>query len=133
MSIEFEELRGRVVLYLLFEPRRDVRFRWHHLFTSKDFNHVSLCFSLNDKQILHINTNHYCTTIQSFDVSIDEYLALYEPHAKIVECVVDYNPVFKTRLRGVITCVSLVKEFLGLRAWGVVTPEQLYNYLNKDK
>lgn len=33
------------------------------------------------------------------------------------------------RLRGITTCVSLVKSIIGIRAWWVVTPEQLMLYL----
>ena len=32
---------------------------------------------------------------------------------------------------GLFTCVSLFKKLLGIRAWWVLTPYQLYNYINK--
>jgi len=34
--------------------------------------------------------------------------------------------------RGLMTCVSTVKHLLGIRAWWIVTPKQLYNYLTKE-
>lgn len=35
--------------------------------------------------------------------------------------------------RGLMTCVSTMKHLLGIRAWWVVTPKQLYNYLRSMK
>lgn len=42
---------------------------------------------------------------------------------------------FKTSLRyyprGIITCVSIVKSAMDIKAWRVLTPEHLYRYLLK--
>ena len=42
---------------------------------------------------------------------------------------------FKTSLRysprGIITCVSIVKSAMDIKAWQVLTPEELYRYLLK--
>jgi hypothetical protein len=35
--------------------------------------------------------------------------------------------------RGWMTCVTVVKHFLGIRAAWVMTPKQLYNYLERRK
>jgi hypothetical protein len=34
-------------------------------------------------------------------------------------------------LRGLMTCVSVMKHLLGIRSWWVITPKQLYNYLKR--
>jgi len=35
--------------------------------------------------------------------------------------------------RGVLTCITVIKHLLGLRAWYVITPYQLKKYLCKEK
>ena len=37
----------------------------------------------------------------------------------------------KLILRGLMTCVSIMKHLIGVNAYWVVTPKQLYNYLRK--
>jgi hypothetical protein len=33
--------------------------------------------------------------------------------------------------RGLLTCVTVIKHLLGIRAWWVITPKQLYGYLQR--
>lgn len=35
------------------------------------------------------------------------------------------------RPRGLLTCVTVVKHLLGIRAWWILTPHQLYRYLQQ--
>ena len=35
------------------------------------------------------------------------------------------------RPRGLFTCVTAVKHLLGIRAWWIITPHQLYRYLQR--
>lgn len=36
------------------------------------------------------------------------------------------------RPRGLLTCVSVIKHLLGVRAWWIITPHQLYRHLEKQ-
>lgn len=93
------------------------------------FSHVALikksriegCFTVIDP---------YSTKLAVFDVVnpnfIDELLEqganLIETHSR--ECCCSF--------KGLITCVSVAKYFLGIKNWRIVTPWQLYQFLVKE-
>lgn len=35
-------------------------------------------------------------------------------------------------LRGIMTCVNIMKHLLGVKSWWIITPKQLYNYLVRE-
>jgi hypothetical protein len=55
--------------------------------------------------------------------------ALAAGATSVLEFSVDTPPPWGYVPRGVLSCVSVIKAVLGLRAWWVVTPEQLHRLL----
>ena len=58
----------------------------------------------------------------------DSFVALPDV-TTILRVRVDIDDQIRYIPRGMLTCVSGVKALLGVRAWWVVTPKQLHNYL----
>ena len=62
-------------------------------------------------------------------VDVAKYF-LNEPQTtSILRYTVEKTPLLGYNPRGIMTCVSTVKPLLGLRAWWVMTPYQLWNHL----
>lgn len=50
-----------------------------------------------------------------------------------ITCIcVDVKPG-KIKATGLITCVSVAKHYLGVDGWSIITPYQLFKYLEKNK
>jgi len=67
--------------------------------------------------------------ILPFGNEVDLPAKIVEDGQKVVYVVKQKHNKFI--FRGILTCVSSVKHLLGIRAWWVVTPKQLFNYVKE--
>lgn len=110
----------------------DERFgSWWDVFTQKRFRHVAAC-----RQIEGITQNvEYLRGrlfVESFALPVGEWLRVLEDYrlvTAIVEFEVAESDPFHYNLRGILTCVTIVKSFIGVNSPLVVTPKQLFREL----
>lgn len=57
----------------------------------------------------------------------------YRQHGLVVVAVKNISPERRVMPMGLYSCVECVKRIVGIRAGGVLTPWQLYRYLNKTR
>lgn len=85
----------------------------------RGFRHCAVLISIDGYNVLIDNMSHKC----QFDI-IDDEITL--TNIKVFPSRIIFNNSLLP-----ITCVSVVKNFLGIRKWWIQTPWQLYRYLKK--
>jgi len=60
---------------------------------------------------------------------VADYFASHEQAKDIVKIKLPLAEHLGYTFRGIITCVSIIKAALGIRAWFIITPQQLRRYL----
>jgi hypothetical protein len=79
------------------------------------------------------NPLSHCTDIAVLDgVGGDALAAWYRSHGFTVVCWTRRRPAAKPAPPGFYTCVEAVKRVLGIHAPRVITPWNLYNFLQKE-
>lgn len=110
----------------------DERFgSWWDVFTQKRFRHVAVC-----RQIEGITQNvEYLRGrlfVESFALPVGEWLQVLKDY-RLVTVIVEFEVAevepFNYNLRGLLTCVSVVKAFIGVGAPLSFTPKQLFREL----
>jgi len=101
---------------------------WWNFMLKKEFTHVDVYIGIAGGYLL-IQPNltgiglyeHYCTEkeILSLDKTKFQYYIVSEDQ-------------IKPRARGLITCVSIVKSLLYVKKWWIITPFQLYKYIERQ-
>lgn len=79
--------------------------------------------------VLNPIVSHLCVHASERSPLALAHEALNEGATCVVRCRVDRSPAGEYVPRGLLTCVSVIKAVLGVRAWWVVTPEQLARVL----
>ena len=104
--------------------------RWNlwDVFTSSGWRH---CYAIHYDGFNWIEINPYSSFL---DVLILDYVddedvpqLLVSQGHKVV--YIKKQRKDKFRMRGLLTCVSIIKHLLGIRAWWVITPKQLAKHL----
>jgi len=116
--------------YVVYRDRSSLHF-WD-VFTSKGFRHCSAIWwdGFNWISMDHIACN--------IEVGImpygkkDDVVQILKDEGFIVQKVKQSDNE-RFIFRGWMTCVTVVKHLLGIRAAWVVTPKQLFNYLERRK
>ena len=117
--------------YVFFDKRRTKHFMPWHLFCSKKWSHCLVLLDYGTETVV-------CECLASgLAVIKDLSIAAQIRHWKdfngtaIVKIPVpnDYEECF--RLRGIMTCVSVVKAVLRINKPFILTPKGLFNYLKK--
>lgn len=102
--------------------------RWAFGRLKKGFAHVSLWIPKKDESGM-IEVNCCSNNLFVNEISNSEFvffLALPEiTHLKTVQKDDGIKP------KGLITCVSMAKHFLGINKWWIITPWQLYQYIER--
>jgi len=100
------------------------------LFTSKGYRH---CFAIrwDGFNWILIDPLGSWLEVQVMPYGIDENVP-----AKMLELGHNLLYVRKSRsnkfiVRGPMTCVNIMKHLIGLKAFWIITPKQLYNYLKR--
>lgn len=100
------------------------------LFTSKGFRH---CFALrwDGFNWVLVDPLGSWLEVQVMPYGIDENVPqkMLDLGHKLL--YVRKNRSFRIILRGPMTCVNIMKHLIGLRAFWIITPKQLYNYLKR--
>lgn len=124
---------GRRFLVVFDKRREGMGWRPHHIFTTKQYNHVYLLAEMDKHKTLLIKPTMKCLHIDTWDCN----LALAGEHVKhygvsnILEYTCDYEAHSGYIFRGFYTCVSVVKNFLNIKSFYTLTPIQLEHELYK--
>lgn len=140
MPIIQRNVRKRIPVYVVFSRRDEGNYSFWDFFTDKTFRHVQLLVPayypeigpMADRHTIKIEPMSWGMDIEVFWEDIDfiaeEYLK--SGVTAVVKYYVEKPPKRPGYVpRGVITCVSVLKSFLGIRAWRIWTPWQLFVYM----
>jgi hypothetical protein len=132
LELQYEDLAGQPqTVYIVFADRPDaprIAPWWVRIFTCPDFRHVyaikqqTLGIVILDPVGLSVRVSWY--PIDAEDAA-RKIAAL--PHHRVVRLDTVYPEAY--RVRGLITCVSVVKAMAGVTGWRIITPYQLYRWL----
>lgn len=120
---------------VVFDKRREgMGWRPHHIFTTKQYNHVYLLAEMDKYKTLLIKPTMKCIHIDVWDCN----LAMAGEHVRRygVTRILDYSINYEAHegyiFRGIYTCVSAVKNFMNIKQFSIVTPAQLEKFLIKQ-
>lgn len=115
--------------YIVFEPRRG-EFRFWHLFTRKNFDHVWAYTPLANSSLVICPNPRECL-VEEWGLKAEEIAQFLSDDVTAVLKFKAYYPADKRYTqRGLINCVVLVKCFLGVSCFSL-TPRGLYKQLKK--
>ena len=104
-------------------------FRWFLNHFKKNFSHVVIC----KRAEISGNIIFFNCCSDNFDVKeiskIDFFNFITKKEVTTVVSEVKTGPI---KAKGLITCVSTAKHFLGIDKPFIITPYQLYKYLEKQ-
>ena len=105
--------------YVVFER---VKHRWWNYFLSRDINHCYIVEPYADKFIALNKTTHSLEVflIDDFSVILSECKVIKAHKVKAKQSLLNLN-----------TCVTLTKNYLGVKKPFIFTPYQLYKHLRK--
>jgi len=106
--------------------------RWHiwDIFTSPGYRH---CFAIRWDGFNWV-------LIEPFGSWLEVQVMPYGPKDNVPQLMVSLGHkvmyIRKSRqnkfiMRGILTCVTIMKHLLGIRAWWILTPKQLAKYLER--
>lgn len=113
-------MKYRRIFYVCFRKSR--RWRWWHIFTGSDLQHVFLITSCKYNNCVMIDSAVGGTGIWTFSRPAKQ-VAKQWLHVRylVTDRGMDEPLIIFGR-----TCVDIVKDFLGIKKWWIITPEQLY-------
>lgn len=133
-----KEDKSKQRVWVVFEPHTmdDHKTIWQKLFhfalnhLKKNFSHVAIVQkSSREGYVTRIDCCSDGVVVQ--DILFDDFLQhIKKDEVTIVYTYVREQPV---KLKGIITCVSFTKHFLGVNKAFIITPYQLYTYLEKGQ
>lgn len=114
---------GQVAEYLLvYTYRSEATTAWWARWFTRDFSHVEIWWELGEG---------YWVAIQPFHHYLEANVMQGEPHGVVQRVTAmrrHRRPMFPMGLK---TCVTVAKAVVGIRNAFVLTPRQLYNYVEK--
>jgi hypothetical protein len=126
---EYDPCKEPVFWYVVFAPTRtNLMPWWLRFFVGDGFQH---CYAFRDYKGVTLIVNHLSQGLVA-DVSpvpATKCVSVLSTDGR--ETVVLFAGRLKYRYtqRGVQSCVSVVKSLIGLTAWHIWTPQQLFQYL----
>lgn len=126
--IKYDPCAESVLWFICFSPECNDLMPWYvrpvvrgfrHVYAMRDYNGVTLIVSHNAQGLI----------VDASPVPVTNCVRAL--NAQGVETVLAVAGRLKNGYtqRGVQSCVSIVKSLLGIKAWHILTPQQLYNYL----
>lgn len=105
--------------------------RWHHRYLKPGFHH---CYAMKKTEAgkFWIVVNPQWSHVQLDYRMVDTFP---EPrdyagdYCKIIEFQAKIDPMKTTCQLGILTCVDILKKFMGIKAFKVQTPYQLFKHL----
>lgn len=119
--------------YIIFDKCRGARMFWHW-FTGSEYAHVYLVTELSNNKTLLITPTPSECLIDEWPCHIEQAIGLLSKDAtSILRYTCKYNSLKLYVPRGIVSCVSVTKYFLGLRGWvlNLPTPRNLHKQLLK--
>jgi len=129
--IEYVSLDTTRTYYVIFDTYRGARRFWNW-FTGKEYAHVYLLTELYGGVVLRINPLCSECSIDEWFCDIQYALDYLKPEVtSILRYTCKYNSLKLYIPRGIISCVSVTKYFLGLRGFNSFLPRSLHKQLLK--
>ena len=130
MIQKFDDINHWIVI---FNPRKENK-RWWHPFVNNRFNHVVMLYDIPDVGTVVMEALEWGIAVRFEPHSIEKCIEYYGSDATaIVSYISNHAYNVDPIPRGIYTCVSMCKAFLGLRkCFFVITPFQLYKFLLKQ-
>ena len=124
--------------YVVFQDSSSTNF-WN-IITFKSWKHCWLFTPaylgppglLTPQKVVRINTLLAYLDVDFWDGSPSQVAKEFMCQPNVVDIVKITLPLRKSvsyTIRGLINCVTIVKSFMGLKCWWIITPQQLHRYL----
>jgi hypothetical protein len=117
--------------YVIFEPRDHIS--WWNWFLDKEIYHCYLVTYGNQNNTIELNTSVAGYAIRFYNVNLEDWILGYintTGNKMIIEART--QDMVKPRIKGFKTCVSIIKDYLGINKFGIITSKQLYKYLRRN-
>lgn len=119
------------VFYVCF--RRCDQWRWWQILTGKKRQHIFLITSCNKQSCIIIEPSEGGTGLYYIDTTADEVAKEYrDGGADVVRYVAKQKDMERPSNKILRSCVSVVKDFLGIYEFWILTPDQLYKKITKE-
>ncbi len=134
LQLQYEDLSGQPqTVYIVFADNPDaarVAPWWVRIFTRPGFRHV---YALQQQTLGTVMLDPVGLSVRVSWYPIDAADAAARvaatPHHRVVRLDTTHPDAY--RVRGLITCVSVVKAMAGVTGWRIITPYQLYRRLQR--
>ena len=115
---------------VVFRPAEERR--WWANFIDKKYGHCFLATYIDDKQCVVIDPSEGGIGFYVHQVPLIRKIWEYRKNGweTIIYTVVGEDMV-RPRMKFFRTCVGICKDFLGVDAWWIITPKQLYKEVSK--
>lgn len=116
-------LEGQVAKYLLvYSPRSDTTAWWARWLTGKNLAHVEVWWSIGEGFYVAIRPYHHFLVVDIMDGP---------PEGVIQEVTAMRSHRWPMLPFGLKTCVTVAKAVVGIRNALILTPKQLFDYVEK--
>ena len=112
--------------------RKSDKFSWWNLFIGKELGHCLAFTPLVSGSWIMIDTTLGGIFIVEYLTKEHIFNDITSKFDYIVEIRTDYGKLFSPRYKGLITCVSVIKNLLGIKKWWIISPKQLLRELEKN-
>ena len=106
---------------------------WWDIFTNSKWRHIMVFWPLWDGSFIqHVEFARGKISIESYQSSVPDWINILDQTCtltEVVEVELDEPEPFYYNLRGLMTCVSVVKAIIGLKAPLCLNPKQLIRLL----
>ena len=130
--IEIEGPIKHRTFYVVFTDSQHLR-PWH-LFNYGDWKHCWLFCPTSNNKVIRINALSTYADLDYWDGSPEEVAQEFICEPNVVDIVKITLPLVKKvsyNVRGILNCVTIVKAFMGLNCWWIMTPQQLHRFLKR--
>ena len=97
----------------------------------KIFGHVFIMRNVSGINSIKINPTINGTLIVPFSCNINSIYNELSQEYSVYVYTVKHEDIMKMNIMFGCTCVSIVKNLLGIRAWWIQTPRQLERYISR--
>ncbi len=114
-------------IWVVFSPFTDL---FYLKFLHKDFRHCFLIMEVNNILFV-IDPLASRIEVNTLFINKIELFEIFKSKGMKIIKTSFFNINKKSWKFGIFTCVEVVKRVLGIYNWKIITPYQLYNFLNK--
>jgi hypothetical protein len=123
----YSQFPTQIQAWVIFEDSKD----WRMSVFKRNKRHVSLLLKVGDKWV-HSNSMMHSNELRVFTNEEVSTMVLNSIDTDIE--MLYYQGYTRSKIRGVsiFTCVEQTKRVLGIHAWWILTPNQLYKYIKEN-